>query len=60
MSVYINPVASNYYSDGDFGLISEELSFWSNKGSTTFIGGDFNSRIGDINELSERTLKWRY
>ena len=60
MSVYINPVNSAFYSNGDFGLISEELSYWKNKGSTTFIGGDFNSRLGDLNELSGRTLKWRY
>ena len=60
MSVYINPVNSDFYSLDDFGLVSEELTFWNDKGYTPFIGGDFNSRLGDLNELSERTLKWRY
>ena len=60
MSVYINPVNSDFYSLDDFGLVSEELTFWSDKGYTPFIGGDFNSQLGDLNELSERTLKWRY
>ena len=60
MSVYINPINSNYYSLNDFGLVSEEISFWKGKGFTAFIGGDFNARLGDLNEFSERSLKWRY
>ena len=60
MSVYINPVNSNYYSLNDFGLIAEELSHWKEKGFTVFMGGDFNARLGDLNELSSKSLKWRY
>ena len=40
--------------------MTEELTFWSVKGYTPFSGGDFNSQLGDLNEFSERTLKWRY
>ena len=48
------------YSNTDFGILSEELAFWINNGNTPFVGGDFNSKLGDIAELSSKTLKWRY
>ena len=60
MSVYINPINFNYYTLNDFGLLSDEIMFWIKKGFTPDVGGDFNSRLGDLNELSQMTLKWRY
>ena len=60
MSVYINPVDSYYFAIGDFGLVSEEISYWTEKSCTPFIGGDYNSRLGNLNELSTKTLGWRY
>ena len=38
----------------------EEISYWINEGFITYIGGDFNSRIDDINDISQKSLKWRY
>ena len=60
MLVYIYPYDSYNFEIGDFGILSEELSYWVNKGFIPYIGGDFNSRLGDINTLSQKILKWRF
>ena len=60
VAVYIYPIDSKNFANTDFGILSEELAFWTNKGSTPYVGGDFNSRLGNIAELSGKTLKWRY
>ena len=60
MLVYMYPLDSPNFDLNDFGILSEEISFWINKGFVPFMGGDYNSRLGDINLLSQRTLKWRY
>ena len=45
---------------GDFGILSEDILYWSNQGILPYIGGDLNARLGDITSLSQKTLKWRY
>ena len=60
IGVYIYPIDSINFSNSEFGILSEELSFWLNRGITPYIGGDFNARLGNIGELSAKTLKWRY
>ena len=60
VAVYIYPVDSINYLNTDFGILSEELAFWIKNGNTPYVGGDFNSRLGDIAEISSKTLKWRY
>ena len=60
MVVYIYPVDSLNFTLGDFGTLSEDILFWTKQGITPFIGGDINARLGDINVLSQKTLKWRY
>ena len=41
-------------------MLSNDIEYWLKKGATPFIAGDFNSRIGDINALSQKCLKWHY
>ena len=54
MAVCMYPVVSVNYSLEDFGvLIREEIECWSNKGSVPFVGGDFYSRLGNINVTAE-------
>ena len=60
MLVYIYPVDSMNYDLNDFGIVSEEISYWLDSGFTPFLGGDYNARLGDLNVLSQQTLKWRY
>ena len=60
MITYMFPLDSINYDLNDFGILSEEISFWLDRGFTPYIGGDFNSRLGDLSLLSQRTLKWRY
>ena len=60
MGVYIYPTDSSNHDVGDFGIVIEEIRFWLNKGFLPYIGGDFNSRIGNFDKLSAKTLKWRY
>ena len=60
MLVYMYPLDSINYNLGDFGILIEEMTFWDRLGYLPFIGGDFNSRIGDINILSQKKLKWRF
>ena len=58
--VYMYPLDSMNYELNDFGIYSEEISYWLDYGFTPYIGGDFNSRLGNLNILSQRSLKWRY
>ena len=60
MGIYIYPIDSVNYNDGDFALLSKEIEFWLERGFTPFIAGDFNSRIGDISSFSRNCLRWRY
>ena len=60
MGVYIYPVDSYNYDACDFGIVVEEVNFWLNKGYVPYIGGDFNSRIGNISDISTKSLKWCY
>ena len=60
MLVYMYPLDSPNFDLNDFGILSEEISFWINKGFVPYMGGDYNSRFGDFNIISQRTLKWRY
>ena len=60
MLVYLYPRDSPNFELNDFGILSEEISFWINKGFVPYLGGDYNSRLGDINILSQRSMKWRY
>ena len=60
MGVYVYPPTSPNHKDTDFAIVIEEIDYWMSKGYTPFIGGDFNSRIQDINMLSAKTLKWKF
>ena len=60
MGVYVYPHTSLHYNDTDFATVTSEINYWVSKGYHPFIGGDFNSRIGDINVISDKSLKWRY
>ena len=44
----------------DFGTLSEEISYWLNHGFIPYMGGDYNSRLGDLNKMAHKTLKWRF
>ena len=37
MPVDINPINSNYYSLNDFGLLSDEILFWTTKGCIPYV-----------------------
>ena len=60
MGVYVYPFDSYNHDISDYGIVVEEVKYWLDKGYIPFIGGDFNSRIGNINEVSVNSLKWRY
>ncbi len=60
MLVYMYPYDSYNFELNDFGILSEEISYWINNGFVLYMGGDYNSRLGDINIISQKTLKWRY
>ena len=60
MAVYMYPEDSRNHNTEDFGILSEEIEHWLEQGIIPFIGGDFNSRMGDLNQVSEQSLKWRY
>ena len=60
MGVYIYPPSSSNYKDTDYSVVINEINYWMCKGYNPYIGGDFNSRIGDINLVSAKSLKWRY
>ena len=56
--VYIQPENSKYFKLTMFSQIDSILVDCKRYNYTPFIGGDFNSRIGDINLISPRT--WTY
>ena len=60
MGVYIYPYDSYNYDDCDFALLSSEIEYWLCKGVIPFMGGDLNSRIGDLNAFGLNSLKWNY
>ena len=49
MGVYIYPINSLNYEHTDYVSIVDDINYW-------LINGDYNSRIGDINKLSEKSL----
>ena len=60
MCVYVYPVDSMNFSMEDFGILSSEISHWLDMNVTPYIGGDMNARMGDLDGISLKTLKWRY
>ena len=36
-----------------------EVNYWIAKGLHPYVGGDFNNRIGNMNSISDKSLKWR-
>ena len=60
MGLYIYPSDSRNFKDTDFASVVNDINYWLLKGYYPFIGGDFNSRPGDLNNVSEKSLKWRY
>ena len=60
MGVCIYPADSRNFTDLDFGLFSSDIEHWINKGVTPIIGCDINTRIADLNILSQKSLRWRY
>ena len=60
MGVYIYPYDSSNFSGCDLGTLSNAIGYWLSNSVTPFVGGDFNSRPGDLNVLSMKSLKWRY
>lgn len=60
MGVYIYPPTSPNYKDTDYAEVINEINYWLCKGFHPYVGGDFNSRIGNINMISLKSLNWRY
>ena len=60
MGVYIYPYDSNNFCDTDYAELIRDIMYWMDKGYQPYIGGDFNSRIGDINQISAKSLKWNF
>ena len=60
MGVYVYPPSSSNHKDTDFAIVIDEIDYWMSKGYTPYIGGDFNSRIGDIGVIAEKSLKWKF
>ena len=59
--VYIQPSDSKYFETSLFSELASRVSDCIGKGNIPFIGGDINSRIGDINVLANEVgLKWKY
>ena len=52
MGVYIYPPTSPNYKDADYAEVINEMRYWQSRGYTS-VGGDFNSRIGNINTISK-------
>ena len=57
IGVYIPPEDSVYADPGAFARLSELLLECRKNGFTPFLGGDFNSRIGNMNDIPGR---WNY
>ena len=60
MGVYIYPYDSLNYDIMDFAILSAEIEFWQNSGCIPFVGGDMNSRLGDLNCIAATSLTWCY
>ena len=60
MGTYIYPIDSDNFDVSDYGSVIEDIRYWVCKRFHPFICGDFNSRKGDFNALSARSLKWQY
>ena len=60
MLAYIYPLDSINYDLNDFGILSEEISFWLDHGFVPYMGRDYNSRLGDLNLIPQHMTKWRY
>ena len=60
MGVYVYPTNSTNSDLTDFGELIDDISYWMDKDYTPFIGGDFNSRPGDLNIIGMNSLKWRF
>ena len=54
------PLESINYDMNDFGTLFEEISYWLTHGFIPYMGGDYNSRLGDLNKVSQKTQKWRH
>ena len=60
MGVYIYPTDSKNYDITDYRICINNIRYWLEKGLTPFVGGDLNSRPGDLNKIATKSLKWRY
>ena len=60
MGVYVYPSSSPNYQYTDFAVVANEIDYWMSKGYEPYIGGDFNSRVGDMNIIASNSLKWKY
>ena len=60
MGVYVYPTNSRNYNETDYSVVINEMNYWLSKGLHPYVGGDFNSRIGNINDISLKSLKWIY
>ena len=60
MGVYMYPPSSSNHKDTDFAIVVEEIEYWMSKGFIPYIGGDFNSRIGNCGSFSSKSLNWKY
>ena len=52
MGVYVYPYDLSNFSLCDFGTLPNDIEYWLSDGITPSIGGDFDSRPGDLNVLS--------
>ena len=58
MGTYMYPIDSYNFAESDFAQLFKDINYWMEKGITAFIGGDFNSRVGNMNLFSHSSLKW--
>ena len=51
MGVYVYPMDSLNFDIIDYGVLINHIRYWLEKGYIPIIGGDFNSRPGDLKKL---------
>ena len=59
-SVYITCENSAYANAGSFGHLTQLLCECASHKQIPILGGDFNSRVGDLNNIKVNGMDWRY
>ena len=59
-SIYITCEGSTYADPSSFGLLTQQLSECASRKQVPILGGDFNSRVGALDEIQVDGMNWRY